>query len=303
MPLGPEDEGFRFRIKGYVPGPNETMAAGMSCVGGGYFDAVGTGIVAGRELRESDDERAPRVAVVNETFARRYWQTPERAVGQHLAVGRRQDWIQVVGVARDGKYGTFGEPPQPYAFFPIGQEYRGRTSVVLRTDVPLETMLPAVRREARALDPELPVLGMKTIEQYLERLMSIYQMGAVLLGMFAACALLLCSVGLFGLLHFHVTERTREIGIRMALGAHRRRIMSSVLLRAVRLLGTGLLVGLLGALAAGPLLGQIVAGVSGTDPATYLVVVLLTLVVGAIAALLPARRAAAVNPVRALQWE
>lgn len=110
-------------------------------------------------------------------------------------------------------------------------------------------------------------------------------------------------MGLFGLLHFHVTGRTREIGISMALGADRRRIMSSVLLRAVRLLGTGLLVGLLGALAAGRLLGQIVAGVSGTDPATYLVVVFLTLVVGAIAALLPARRAAAVDPVRALHWE
>lgn len=175
--------------------------------------------------------------------------------------------------------------------------------MALRTDVRLETMLPAVRYEARMLDPELPVLGMKTIEQYLERLMSIYQMGAVLLGMFAACALLLCSGGLFGLLHFHVTGRTREIGISMALGADRRRIMSSVLLRAVRLLGTGLLVGLLGALAAGRLLGQIVAGVSGTDPATYLVVVFLTLVVGAIAALLPARRAAAVDPVRALHWE
>jgi ABC-type antimicrobial peptide transport system permease subunit len=160
-----------------------------------------------------------------------------------------------------------------------------------------------VRREARALDPELPVLGMKTVEQYLERLLSIYQMGAVLLGTFAGCALLLSSVGLFGLLHFNVTGRTREIGISMALGATSRTVMSSVLLRALRLLGTGLLVGLGGAFAASRVIGEVVAGVSGTDVTTYVVVVSLILIVGTVAALLPARRAAAVDPVRALHWE
>jgi predicted permease len=303
MPLGPEDESFTFRIKGYVPRPNETMAAGLTCAGGGYFDAVGTRIVSGRALRDSDDDRVPRVAVINETFARRFWQTPERAVGQHLGIGNRQDRIEVVGVARDGKYTTFGEAPQPYAFFPMGQEYRGRTSVVLRTDVPLESMLPVVRREAQALDPVLPVVGMKTIEQYLERLLSIYQLGAVLLGTFACCALLLSSVGLFGLLHFTVTGRTREIGISMALGAARRTVMLSVFSSAFRLLGAGLLAGLAGAMAASRILGDVVAGVSGTDGATYLVVVSLVVIVGAIAAFLPARHAASVEPIRALHWE
>lgn len=303
MPLGPEEESFTFRIKGYVPRPNETMAAGLTCTGGGYFDAVGTRIVAGRALRDTDDDRAPRVAVVNETFARRFWQTPERAVGQHLAYGDRRDWIEVVGVARDGKYTTFGEAPQPYAFFPIGQEYRGRTSIVVRTDVSLETMLTAVRREAHALDPVLPVVGMKTIEQYLERLVSIYQLGAILLGTFACCALLLSSVGLFGLLHFTVTGRTREIGISMALGAARRTVMLAVFSSAFKLLGAGLLAGLAGAVAASRLLGEVIAGVSGTDRSTYLVVVSLVVIVGAVAAFLPARRAAGVEPIRALHWE
>ena len=303
MPLGPEDEGFRFRVKGYMPQANEVLAAGLTRVGGGYFSTVGTRIVAGRELRDTDDERAPHVVVINETLARRFWEMPERALGQYLGFQNRQEWIQVVGVARDGKYTTFGESPQPHVFFPIAQEYDGRTSVVLRTDVPVETILPAVRRETRALDPELPVLGMKTMEQYLERLLSIYQLGALLLGTFACCALVLSSVGLFGLLHFTVTAKTREIGISMALGASRGTVMLSVLRRAFRMTGTGLLVGLGAALTVSGQIGQLVAGVSGTDVATYLVVLIVTLSVGAVAAFLPARRAAAVDPVRALHYE
>jgi hypothetical protein len=279
------------------------MAAGMTCAGPGYFKTVGTSIVAGRGLRESDDAAASRVVVINETFARRFWQTPDRALGQRLGFATRQDWIQVVGVARDGKYTTFGEPPQPYAFFPIDQEYRGRTSIVLRTYRALESVLPAVRRQARALDPELPVVGMKTIQQYLDRLLSIYQSGALLLGTFACCALLLSSVGLFGLLHFNVSRCTREIGIRMALGAARRTVALAVLRSAMILVGTGLLIGLAGSLAVGGLLSEVVAGVSGIDPVTYLVVVLVILIVGAVAALLPARRAASVDPNVALRQE
>ncbi len=303
MPLGPEDDSFHFQVNGYTPRPNETLFSGMTSVGDGYFGTVGTRIVAGRALRGSDDERAPRVAVINETFARRFWQTPEKALGQRVGVGDHQEWVQVVGVAQDGKYGTFGEAPMCYAFFPVGQDYRGRTSVVVRTDRPLEAMLPAVRSEVRALDPELPIVGMKTIEQYLARLLSIYQMGALLLGLFAFCALLLSSVGLFGLLHFNVSGRTREIGIRMAVGAAGRTVAFSVLLGAFRLVGTGLLLGVAGALAARGVMGALVAGVSGTDPATYVVVVSLIIVVGAAATLLPALRAAAVDPVRALRWE
>ncbi len=303
MPLGPEDDSFRFRINGYAPRPNEVMISGMTSVGAGYFPAVGTQRVAGRDLRDSDNESSQRVAVINETFARRFWRTPAKALGQRVGVGDRQEWVEVVGVVRDGKYGTFGEAPMCYTFFPMAQEYRGRASIVLRTDRPLEAMLPVVRREARALDPELPILGMKTIEQYLERLLSIYQMGAFLLGLFAGCALLLSSVGLFGLLHFNVAGRTREIGIRMALGAGGRNVAASVLLGAFRLVGTGLLVGLAGALAVKGLVSEVVAGVSAVDPATYVVAVSLILVVGAAATLLPALRAAAVDPVRALHWD
>jgi putative ABC transport system permease protein len=303
MPLGPEDEAFRFQVKGYTRQTNEVLAASLTKIDSGYFATVGTRLVAGRELSDSDDERAPKVAVINETFARRFWQTPERALGQSFGFQSRQEWIQVVGVARDGKYTTFGESPQPHVFFPIAQEYAGRTSVVLRTDVALESILPAVRRETSAIDPGLPVLGMKTMDQFLARLVSIYQLGALLLGTFAVSALVLSSVGLFGLLHFTVTASTREIGIRMALGANRAMVMRSVLRRALRLTGSGLLVGLAGALAVSDPLGQLVAGVSGTDVTTYLVVLVVTLSVGAIAAFLPARRAAAVDPVRALHYE
>lgn len=303
MPLGPEDASFRFRVKGYTTSVNEELGASLSQVGGGYFSTVGTRIVAGRELRDTDDERAPKVAVINETMARRFWQTPERALGQSFGFHSRDEWIEVVGVARDGKYGTLGEPPQPHVFFPIGQEYAGRTSVVLQTDAAIESMLPVIRRETASLDPQLPVLGMKTMDQYLQRILSIYQLGALLLGMFAICALVLSAVGLFGLLHFNVTARTREIGIRMALGANHSTVMLSVLRRAVKLMGAGLLVGLGAAFAVSGPIGQIVAGVSGTDATTYVVVLFVTLTVGVVAAFLPARRAAAVDPVRALHYE
>jgi len=303
MPLGPEDEGFGFRVHGHVPAANESMSAGLTCAGPGYFSTVGTRIVAGRALLESDDAAAPPVVVVNETFARRYWQTPERAVGQRLGFARGKEWIEIVGVAADGKYATFGEAPQPYAFFPILQQYRGRISVLLRTSQSAAAVLSGVRAAARALDPEVPVLGMKTIRQYLERLLSIYQVGAVLLGMFAVCALLLASVGLFGLLHFTVTRRTREIGIRMALGAAGRDVALSVVRSGMLLVAPGLLIGLAGAMAMGGLLGQIVAGVDGRDPATYGAVAVVTLAVGVAAALIPARRTTAIDPVRALHCE
>ena len=193
--------------------------------------------------------------------------------------------------------------PQPHTFFPIAQEYSGRANVVLRTDMALDSVRPAVRRATAALDPELPVLGMKTIGQYLNRLLSIYQLGALLLGTFAVAALVLSSVGLFGLLHFTVTAKTREIGIRMALGANRTMVMLGVLRRALRLTGTGLVAGLAAAFAVSGPIGTLVAGVSGSDLPTYSIVLLVTLTVGAVAAFLPARRAASVDPVRALHYE
>jgi predicted permease len=303
MPLGPDDAGFSVRIEGYIPNPNENLFSGRSSVGVDYFETVGTPLVAGRAFTPADDQTTRPVAIVNQTFARQYWGNPEAALGRHFGFARRTGWVEIVGIAKDGKYNMLGEPPTPFAFFPIAQEYNGRTSVILRTKQGLESVMEPVRKQVHSLDPQLPVLGPKTMPQYLERLMSIYQMGAAIVGAFALMALLLAAVGIFGVLHFSVAQRTREIGIRMALGAPPRSVVRLFLHRAFLVVLVGTAIGFAGAIAASRLLGSVVTGVSGTDPASFGSAALLILVVALLAAAAPARKAAAVDPGNTLRYE
>ena len=304
LPLDAYDEGATLRVEGYVPASeNENHDAGLSRVGPHYFETMGTRLVAGRAIDEHDAESTHRVAVVNETLARRYWRTAQRALGRRLALSREGPWIQVVGVARNGKYQTFGEPALPYLFVPLTQNYFGRSEFLVRSKENPDTLMAAVRQQVKALDPSLPIYGVRTMPQFLNRTVSIYEMGASLVGTFAFTALLLAAIGIYGVLHFTVARRTREIGIRMALGAQKRDVLGLVLARSMRFVVAGLLLGIGGAAAAGGITGRLLAGVSGTDPATFLAVALLFGLVAFLASAIPARRASKVDPVEALRYQ
>jgi predicted permease len=290
--------------EGYVPlSDNQADSAGNSVVAPHYFETMGTRIVAGRPIDERDTASSPQVAVINETMARRYWQTPERAIGRKFTRGQGEKPLEVIGVAQNGVYMTFGESATSYYFTPFTQNYRERATVIVRSRQNTETLMPALRREVTALDPSLPIFGVKNMPQFLNRVTSIYAMSASLVGMFAMMALLLAAVGIYGVLHFTVAGRTREIGIRMALGAPRQRVLRLVVQRSLIWVGIGLAAGVAIAFIAGGTTARLLAGVSGTDPLTFGAVILLFSAIAILASIIPARRASRVDPMIALRYE
>ncbi len=289
---------------GYVPrSDREPGTAWISRIGPHYFETMGTRLVAGRVIDERDTNSSKRVAVINQTMARLYWQTPEGALGHRFADRKGGTPIEVVGVARNGKYVSFGENATAFYFVPLTQNYSGQIEVVLRSKQTLDALMPAVREQVQSLDAALPIFGVRTIPQFLQGRVSIYELGASLVGAFALMAMLLAAVGIYGVLHFTVARRTREIGIRMALGARRVEVLRSVLLRSFAWVAAGLSLGAGLALSVGRFTGSILAGVTGTDAGTYCGVLLLFALVVLLAAVVPARLAARVDPIRALRHE
>jgi predicted permease len=304
LPLDAYDYNTAVVPEGYVPrSDQESNLARLSVVAPGYFQTMGTRIVAGRAIDDRDTASSRPVAVINETMAIRYWQTPERAVGRKFAPGRDQPPLEVAGVARNGVYVTFGESATSYYFVPMTQNYQGRFTVIVHSNQRLEALMPALRSAVSGLDPTLPVFGVRTMPQFLNRITSIYDMGASLVGTFAVMALLLAAVGIYGVLHFTVARRTREIGIRMALGAPRDNVLRLVLQRSLSWVMAGLCAGVGVALAASGITGRLLAGVTGSDPVTFGAVVLLFGLIALLASLVPARRATRVDPIQALRYE
>ncbi len=243
------------------------------------------------------------MAVINETVARRYWRTPEKALGQRFALGKDEPWIEVAGVAKDGKYMTFGENPTPYIFLPLAQGYRGRVTFLVRSRESPNILIPAIRQRVKNLDASLPIFGVRTMPQFLNRIVSVYDLGASLIGTFGITALFLAAIGIYGVLHFAVTSRTREIGIRMALGAAAGDVVSLILSRSMLFVGAGLAIGIAGAMAAARVTGTLLAGVGPTDPLTFVSVALVFGIVALLASAIPARRVSRVDPMVSVRYE
>jgi ABC-type antimicrobial peptide transport system permease subunit len=191
----------------------------------------------------------------------------------------------------------------PYFFLSLAQNYGGRVTFVVRSKENPDSLMPAIRREVKSLDASLPIFGVRTMPQFLNRIVSVYDTGAWLVGTFAVTALLLAAIGIYGVLHFAVTRRTREIGIRVALGAARGDVVRLILGRSLAFAGIGLVLGIIGAVAAGRLTGTLLAGVGSTDPLTFVVVALIFGLVALLASVIPARRAARVDPMEAVRYE
>ncbi len=304
LPLDAYSNGASLTVEGAMPRyENERLSVSYSIVGPDYFQAMDTPIVEGRSFTEHDDQNAPRVVVVNETMARRFWPN-ESPIGKRLRLGSdRNPYLEVVGVAKDGKYFLLGEPPTEYLFVPHSQNYDGKMTLIARTSGQPETLAEAMRQEVAGLDSELPVYGVKTMPVFLDRILSGPKSIAALATIFGVVALLMAAVGLYGVMSYSVAQRTREVGIRMALGAGTGTVLRLVLKEGLILAGAGIGIGLVAAVAISRLLGSMLYGISATDAVTFVTIPFVLALVALVASYVPARRATKVDPMVALRYE
>ena len=253
---------FFVQVDGYVPAANEELDVYYDRVGADYLHTMGIRIVEGRDITERDTAESPDAGVINETMARRYW-SGRSPIGGHIRAGARV--VEVVGVAADGKYGALTEAPRNFLYLPVQQWYRPDTVLVVKTAGDPLGLLPGIRRAVGQLDPNLPLFDVETVDEHLALSLFLQRMAASLLGGFGAVALLLAMVGLYGVMASGVAERAPEIGMRMALGATRRDILTLVLKQGLVVTAGGLAIGLAGALAAAQLLESQLLGVRATD--------------------------------------
>jgi predicted permease len=292
----------RVEIDGYVPRKDDDLAFMWNAVGPDYFRTMRIPLVAGRDVLDRDDKATERVAVVNRTFAERFLGEPRRAIGRHIRVGDGE-WRTIVGVAGDVKYLRLDEPPRPYVYLPVFQVYRSDLLLHTRGPAPSEAQVARARAEIAALAPNLPLMFARPMDDEMRGATIFMNLSAFMLFVFGATGIALAALGTYGLVSYTVTQSTRDIGIRMALGASALSVARAFVGRGVRLGVIGAVVGTAIALATSQLLGSVLFGVSATDPASFARALAIVLVTVALASLVPAWRASKTDPLKALRHQ
>jgi predicted permease len=279
-----------------------TTMVGANMVGPKYFQTMSIPLAAGREFTEQDREGAPEVIIVNELLARRLWPN-QNPLGQRISIsGQSGPYLEIVGVAKDSKYRSLEEGPTTFVYQPLLQaNYQPRLTLVARTTGDPQLVLQSMRSQVRELDDKLPLTGWQTLSEHVSQALLPARIAAWFLGLFGLLALVLAAVGLYGVVAYSVSQRTHEIGIRMALGAQPRDILKMVLREGMSLVVIGLGLGLVLAFIVTRLLSSFVYGISSTDPLTFGGVALLLAIVALAASYLPARRAIWIDPNLALR--
>jgi predicted permease len=263
----------------------------------GYFETLGIPLKDGRTFASADTDRSARVVVVNETLARRFF--GGAAVGKRLT-DSSNTVLQIVGVVGDTKYLTVAEPPPPLVYYPLAQEYMARMTLLVRTRTAPEVVAEAARRELRAVNGEVAVFATRTLRGHVQEALGAERLTASLVSVCGVLALVLAIVGLYGAIAYLVTRRTREIGVRIALGATPDRVIRLVVGQGLWIAGAGIAAGLACAALVARTAPLALYGVTPLDPRTYGGVLLLLTLTAILAAYIPARRAVRIDPARAL---
>jgi len=291
-------------IDGYVPRENEEIVINYSAVGPRYFETLAIPIRQGREYNETDTAQSPSVVIINEAMAARYW--PQgNALGGRVRLGA-QNVAEVIGIVADSKYGSINERPLPQLFLPISRFNSSTLRLFVKTTGDPAPLVAEVRNAIRSLDPALPVYDARTLNEHMQVAVFAQRMAANLLGAMGVLALLLASIGLYGVMAYAVSQRTQELGIRLALGASPGSLLHMIVGQGMRLTAIGLAIGLLLALAAFGSVGAVrilLPGISPIDPVTFIAVPLLLASIALLASWIPGRRAGRVDPLVALRYE
>jgi putative ABC transport system permease protein len=307
IPLSGSEIAFNFDIEERPVPAGQQPIAQVNVITPDYFQALRVQIGLGRAFTDRDDQNAPPVAIVSESFAKQFF-PGEDPIGKRITVNGSVDpgkppVREIVGVVADMHLISLRLAPKPQVYLPHQQFGIQTMSMFVRTQADPQSLMPALRRAVSEIDKDVPVFRPRTLVDYFSGSIAQPRLNAMLVGLFALIALLLAAAGIFGVMSYSVTQRTQEIGIRLALGAQRYDVLRLVILQGMRFVGAGLLLGLIGIFACTRLLRSLLFGVAATDLPTMFAVTLILTVVALIACLLPARRATLVDPIEALRAE
>jgi predicted permease len=303
LPLGVSVNINELYVEGVDTPEDEAPSIDVTVVSPGYFETMGVPLLQGRDFVDGDDATSPLVVIIDEAAAQRFW-PGENPIGKRLRLGGPEGPQRaIVAVAQTTKVRTLGEQPRPYLYVPLAQRHRGIISLVVRTAGDPAATLPLLRREGLLLDESLPIMELKTMKQHLGIMLFAPRVGGILLGVFGGLAILLATIGLYGVVSYAAAQRTREVGIRVALGARPGDVVRLVIGQGMVMVGVGAVIGLVLAFAGARPLGSFLYGIRPWDPSTFLGITLLLVGVAFVATMVPAMRAARLDPTVALRRE
>jgi predicted permease len=303
VPSGSGRRRSTISVEHYTPKAGENMDVLWGVVAPDYFRTMGMTLVSGREFTELDKEGAPGVAVINETMARQYW-PGENQLGKKITLaGSRNGPLAVVGVVKDAVPYIYQTTPSPFFYLTMLQNTSPGMVLHVRTKGDAIAMLPAIRNEVESLGQKVVLRDVKTLVDYMDESLLMLRFASILTGLFGGLALILALVGVFSVINYSTSRRTREIGIRLAVGAQRVDILKMIMKEGLFIVGVGVLIGQLMAFAGVRLIASLMFGNSGTDLSVYVVLSLLLIAVALAACFIPAYKATKVDPSDALRYE
>ena len=298
VPLGFNNSDRSVEIPGYEFAEGERQSLHYSIVTDGYLETMGVDLLEGRTFTRQDDASGAPVIIVNRRFAERFWPN-ESALGKIVQTAGEDR--TVVGVVETGKYRSLGEEPTEFMYLPERELFRPGLTLVVRTPSSPEAVLQGVRETVRGIDTNMPLFDVRTMEDHMGIALLPARLGGAVLGIFGFLGLALAAVGIYGVMAYSVAQRQRELGIRVALGADRPRVVQLVLREGLALAVVGIVLGLAGAAGAAQLVKGMLYNVRAIDPVSFAAVPMILVLVAAAAVYLPARRAARVEPMRVLK--
>jgi putative ABC transport system permease protein len=306
VPMGPIELGGPIHVEGFTETPGQPKpSANMNAVSPSYLKTMGISLLRGRDILESDTETAQHVALINEAMAQRYWPSQD-PIGRQFSSGDDfKNLIQVVGVVKNSYTSTPSEAIEPGYYVPMMQDYRAAQTLQVRTSVIAATVMQTVRSLVRSMDTNVPVFDVRTMNDALNGIdgLLLYRLGAGLAGLLGLVGFILAVIGVYGVMSYTAAQRTREIGIRIALGAQPGQVLKIIFRQGLFIVGLGVFIGAVAALGFGKVVAGLLVGVGGADPLTYLVVSFAMALVALTACFVPARRAMKVDPMIALRYE